>query len=260
MIKFLKLSIVSLTLFLIAFSPSYAVEATGSAVSDDDVKEKIKERLEKVVETGLDKVKGIIDQENKDKLFAWVGTIKSLNKTNLSIETINGIKEAEIATNAAIFKVATGKARKEIKSSDLQVGQYIINIGPKNENDVITGKRLLVMDEVPTVAKRDLVAGKVTEIDEEKVTVKKNGEALTLTIDKKVNLKINAIKKPVVDDIQIDDYLTAIVILDEKGEIKTVKTVLVIPGKTNPQAQENEVAPEKLETNEDTNEATKSSE
>lgn len=223
------------SLFLITIkitAPSFALEATSSAVSDSEVKEKIKERLEKVVETGIEKVKGIIDQENKNKLYAWTGFIKSISEINLSIDTSEGVKEAEIATDAAIFKVAPGKARQTIKANDLSVNQYIIIMGIKNSEEFLLGKRIIAADEKPATVRRRLISGKVIEVDEQKVTIKNNGDETSLTIDKKTKLKINGIKNPAAEDIQIDDHLAAIAVLDENEKIKSTSVILVIPTKS----------------------------
>jgi hypothetical protein len=49
------------------------------------------------------------------------------------------------------------------------------------------------------------------------------------------------INKPSVDDIQIGDQLITIVTLDKNDKIDLVKTILVVPGKANPAAVENEI-------------------
>ena len=114
---------------------------------------------------------------------------------------------------------------------------------------VILGKRILILDEALAPAvKRDIIAGKVIEIDESQVTIQKNGDTANLGVGKKTKLKINGIKKPTVEDIQVNDYLTAIVAIGEKDEPGDVKAVLVIPGKTNPQAEENEVTEGEIES------------
>jgi len=246
-----------LLILLLSVSPILAEEA-DSKISEEDVKEKIKERLEEVVDKGLEKVKGVMEEEKKSKLYAWVGTIKSVTDSVLSIETINGLKEAKVGTSAAILKVAPGKSKKKIKIGNIKSGQFAIAMGTRDENEVVLGKRIIILDEAPTPAdERKIISGKVTEIDEEEVTIQKNGEAETLTINKKVKLKINGIKKPIVEDIQINDYLTAIVILDEKEEVELTKAVLVIPGKTNPQAEENEVTEEEIKSATPSTESTK---
>jgi preprotein translocase subunit YajC len=219
------------------------------AVSDDEVKEKIKERLEDVVEKGLDQVKGLMDQEKQNTIYGWSGTVESIKDEMLQIKTSLDLKEAKIATNADILKVNSGKGKKEIEPEDIVPDQFVITMGPKEEENLILAKRIIVLDEAPEpAAKRELISGKVKEIDGTEVLIQKNGDEVTLEIDKEVDLIISGIKGPNTDDIQVDDYLTAIVVLDKTGQVDSVKSVLVIPGATNPQAEENEVTEEEIES------------
>lgn len=235
-------------IFIILFSsPVLAIEATNSAVSEDEVKEKIKERLEETVREGLEKIKGVITQEKENQLYAWVGTITIVNKDKLQIQTKTDLCETQVASNAAIYFLPTAKGKQTIKAGDIKKGQFVIAMGPKIEDKLILGKRILTMDEAPeNGAARDLKTGKVNEIDEKTVTIKKNGDSFKISLDDDVNIQVNGIKKPTVEDIQIDDQLTALVVLDKEGNIESVKSVLVVPGKTNPQAVENDATQEDI--------------
>lgn len=242
-----KIIIISLISLISLITVPFSVIAVDSNISEDDIKEKIKERLEEVVDKGLEKVKGVMEEEKKSKLYAWVGIIESVSEKKMSIKTIDGLKEAKAASNAAIFKLVLGKSKKSVDAEDIEKGQFIISMGPKEE-EIILAKRIILMDEAPTPVKREIISGKVKEVDETKVTIQKNGETEVLTIAKKAKLTINSIKKPTVEDIQINDYLTAIVVLDKEDNLDEVKAVLIIPGETNPQAEENEVKEEETAT------------
>lgn len=239
--------IILIALIILIPNSVFAVEATTSAVSEDEVKEKIKERLEETVKEGLEKIKGVITQEKEDKLYAWVGVVENVAE-KLTIQTKTDLCEAEVASNAAIYFLPAGKSKKTIKTEDIKTKQFIIAMGNKLEDKLILAKRIITMDEAPgNGEKRDLLAGKVSEIDEDTITIKKNGDSFEITLDKKVSIQINGIKKPTVEDIQVDDYLTALVALDKDNNIKSTKSILVLPGKTNPQAVENEATAEDIQ-------------
>lgn len=216
-------------------------DATGSAVSEDQVKEKTKELLEGVDDKDLEKTKEEMTKEASNKIYAWVGKVDSVNGETLVISTLEGLKTTNIATNADILKVIPNKPRTNIKPEDIKTGQSAICMGPKDDSEVILAKRIIIMDEAPVVIKREVISGKITEIDETKVSVKKNGDTVQLTIDSDVKLNIVGIKKPTTEDLQLNDYLYAIVLENDKSKITAVKAVLVVPGKANPQAKENEV-------------------
>lgn len=230
--SFLNFSISSLTL---------AQGATESAISEEEVKEKIKERLEKVVNEGLDKIKGVIKEKKTEKIYAYVGKIKSINNHNLTIKTIFGDKQVEVASQAAILKVIPKKSKTTINLEDLELDQFVIAMGPKKEEGVLEGKRLIIAPQPSVSLKRKVLWGKVVEIDDKKVTFKTNEEQESIIIGSKTKLKIVGIEKPTIDDIQIGDHLSAIVTLDKKGQIGLTRVVLVIPGEANPAAAENEI-------------------
>jgi len=142
-------------------------EATDANISEEDVKDKIKERLEEVVDKGLATVKGVMEEEKKSKLYAWVGTVESSSEEKISIEAADGLKEAKVASNAAIFKLIPGKSKKSIDAEDIEKGQFAIVMGPKEE-EVILAKRIITLDEAPIPVKREIISGKVKEVDESK--------------------------------------------------------------------------------------------
>lgn len=229
-------------LIIVLFLGSLLVTFPTSAeetVSEEEVKEKMKERLEKVVD--LDKVKGIIEEEKAKKIYAYAGKIKSINNHNLTIETVFGNKQVEVSTQAAILKIESKKGRTTIEFEDLEIDQFTISMGPRGEKEVLMGKRLIVISEPSLALKRKVLAGKVIEIDDKKVTFQINGESETIVISSKTDLKIVGIEDPAVEDIQIGDQIISIVTLDEDDQIDLVKAVLVRPGEANPAAVENEI-------------------
>ena len=239
-VKLLNCLIVLLLALIVASPVMAAIEATSSA-SDSEVKAKIKERLEQVAETDFQQVKNEA-QLAAGKVYAWVGTTAGISQPTLSIKTTEGDKQAKIASSAAILKVIQGKGRTTIKEEEITTGQYIIVMGPKDENGTIIAKRIVISDQpAASTVIREIIFGKVTEVDDEKIVVKKNGDSATLTITSKTKLKIVGQQTPTISKVQVNDYAAAIVIVDKNDKITAVKTVLVIPGATNPDADANKV-------------------
>ena len=223
MVKLFFCFLLSLSLVTI---PILAQEATPLIITEEQVKEKIQERLEQGVKA--------------NKTYAYSGLIKEVKDAALKIETSFGSKEVKVASQAAILKVSPDKAKSEVKLEDLEVDDFVIAIGPMDSNQVITGKRLIITDTAPASQKRKLLFGKVTEIDGQKITFK-NSQQQSITVDSKTKLKINGLEKPVVEDIQIGDLIRVIVTLDKSDKIDKIKVVMVIPGEASPAAEENEV-------------------
>ncbi|PIS09070.1 hypothetical protein COT75_03330 [Candidatus Beckwithbacteria bacterium CG10_big_fil_rev_8_21_14_0_10_34_10] len=239
--KILRIILKIIIIISLLSTPVLAEEATPGAISDDEVKEKIKERLEEVSDKDLNEVKDEIEAEKKNQLFAWVGTVGETDGKTIKINTLGGIKETKANPEADIFELTPGKSKKEIDFKDIEVDQFIISMGIKETDNLILGKRIIVLDEAPVTEKREIIMGKVTEVDEETITLKKNGDREKIKISKNTKLKINGIKKPTAEDIQIDDFLNAVITLNKDGQIDEVKAVLVVPGESNPQAEVNEI-------------------
>ncbi len=67
-----KITLICLIALICLIIPPFSVlaEETDANISEEDVTEKIKERLEEVVDKGLEKVKGVMEEEEKSKLYA----------------------------------------------------------------------------------------------------------------------------------------------------------------------------------------------
>ena len=200
-------------------------EATSAAVND------IRAKVKEIVQEKL-------DQAQKGQKMAFVGTISEINGLNLTLQTNEGDKQLNVATDAAII----GKGGKRIKAEDLKNGLFAIAMGYLEENDVL-GVRRLVMSEKPKASAKKVAFGKVTDISkEEKVlTVKNEKKGIIYTIEvndkttltKKVDGKIQKVKLEVVET---GDYLIAIgTPTENEHKLITAKIIHVIPGLSKPE-------------------------
>jgi hypothetical protein len=216
-------------------------ESTPSSISQEKVKEKIKERLEQVVDEKLEQVKGAIEKKAQEKLYAFAGNLKSIENRLLTLNTFFGDKQVEVATQAAILRYKD-RSSDEINIEDINKDEFIIAMGTKKD-DILLGKRIFVTTKLSPAEERKFLHGKVTEVDDSTISFSENGseDTKTIEIEKNTKLKIVGIDKPEIENIQVNDLLRAIVSLNEEGETLEVKTILIIPGETNPAAAENEI-------------------
>ncbi len=239
--------ILSIFMLFSAFNPVLAQEdedtdSPSPNISEDEVKEKIKERLEQVVGDKLEQVKGAIKKRAEEKLYALAGTVNKIEDNLLTLNTALGEQAVKVASQAAILRIEN-KQSSDIEITDIEEDEFIIAMGTREEG-LLVGKRIIVSSDKPVPAeKRKLLFGKVTEVDDDKISFSSNGESelQTIEIGKKTKLIISGISKPEIEDIQVNDLLRAIVALDEDEQIDEVRTILIIPGATNPAAAENEV-------------------
>lgn len=255
-----KRILIILTALLLIATPAFAAkDATESAA--EEIKEKIKERLEKTVgenSEGEEKEKKDPSKETEEaKYHAWVGNLIKIENNTLYISTDEGEKQAEIDDDAVILQTEKGKSRKEVGAEDLLEGNFILAMGTLKD-DIITAKRIISTPAVPDQPEKTLIYGKVSEIDDKAIKLS-NGQQNTLPVDEdETSLFIKGVKSPKFVDIQLEDKVYAITII-EKDEIKETLSIFVIPGKYNPENEQNQ-AEEESTPSAKTGESTESAE
>ena len=204
-----------LILLIIIVVLGFPAIASAETATDSSVTTKIKERLEKTAEQGLDTIKEeLTSQSLSPRKKAYVGLVKSVTEELITLEY-------KSQTYPVYIDVAT-----PAKPDD-----YLLALGfflP--DQNQFHAKKILVIDTPQPPLQRQLITGQIQEIDGNKITV----DNKSLTINSKTELIIQDIEKPSTDDLELKDSLFAIVTLDKNGDINQVKNILVIPGKNNP--------------------------
>jgi len=219
-ISIIFLSLIFVFCFL-SFNKIQALAVTSEATSAaaQDLRDKVKEIVrEQIVQT------------QKGQKMAFFGEITDIADLNLKIETNEGQKTLNIATDAAIVS----KAGKKMKISELVTGVFAIAMGYA-ENTNLLGVRRLVLIEKPAAVEKEAAFGKVTDISsvEKIITIKNEKQNLIYTVEiddktlinKKVDGKIQKVK---FETITKNDKIIAIGTPSEnEHKIITAKTVYV---------------------------------
>ena len=238
-----KRILIILTTILLIATPAFAAkDATESAT--EEIKEKIKERLEKTVSEDSENIeKETPNNTNTAKYHAWVGNLIKTESSVLHIDTSEGEKQAEIDDDTTILQTEKGKSRKEVEAKDLSEGNFILAMGTLKD-DIIIAKRIISTPPAPDQPEKILIYGKVSEIEEEKITLK-NGDETSLPVDEKeTKLIIKGVSKSKFVDIQIEDKLYAVAKSDDNGNIDETLSIYIIPGKYNPENEQNQIEKE----------------
>jgi len=232
--------IIAISLLIIAMpiKISSAQTASPSAELDSDlVKEKLKERLEKTLaENPIPK---------RTRWYGLFGTITaktgedtlSLTKSDSSTATIILTSDTELS----FYK--SGSPTKKIKMADIQQDWFAIAMGTEmSDNLTLTASRISFSPAQAAMPKRNIVYGKVTEIDDKTINLA-NGKVTTAKFPKKYTLVIKGVTKPKLEDINIDDKAIAIVedLIEADTVTQNIKSIYVIPSKTNPKSEANQI-------------------
>lgn len=211
--------------------------ATGFAQetteSEDLIKEKIKERLEKTVGEEIKGIQEEIEREAKKKAFT--GLIQTITPQGVILETDFGTREASFSAETDLFYYEPGKGQTSIQATDLEVADYVILMGIL-EDSVLQVKRGVKTPEPEATETRRLIFGKVEEIDNQKIKFSRVGaetEMVSIEIGKNVPFEIKGQEEAEIEDIQIGDQIFAIVTQE-----KEVKKILIVPGKKSPLSEE----------------------
>jgi len=225
----LKFLIVIFTFSFFIFHLSYAkaatvtTQATVSSPSATPTDEKVQEVREAVKEKVLEKI-----QEIKDKIEkkGYVGILKEMTDSTLTLETLTGEKMVQIASQAAII----GTSRKEIKAKDLEIDQKIICMGTLDENKILQAKRIVVVPTpTKTPPKRQAFAGRISQIDSKTKTVtlahlRKLTQQYIVKVDKNTNLLEGKF-----EDLKVDNILVVVSSQEKESETPTALLIKTLP-------------------------------
>lgn len=210
-----NISILALTIFLIFgfFGCVFAQESTESA---DSVRDKVKEKIENVI--------------NKPK--AYLGTITDKTEDTLQIKNLKGEIQFVSVEAEQTSMLSVGKTSKTIKYDDVALGDFIIAMGyialdgndeKTNGNSVLETKRILVTQPFePT--KRKIAFGNVVSIEKKILTLKSGEEEYKFEFPK-------SWKGPEIDEIADGDKVAIVGVPDEEKVI--IRTIEIVSNNNN---------------------------
>lgn len=255
--KFLKQISLALTGFAIVTGTLFysttvsSQESTSPAIPDEEIKENIKDRLEKAIK----------DQETTIQLKrAWVGTLESIANHTLTIETRDGPKLASISAESDFVRLPK---RTKITAEDLKIGSFTIVMGYLDGNQVLNARRVVIQEEAPETPSRQahFVISFEYDKDDDSITANlTSGETQEFELNKNTEITIG--ENSEIEEAEIDDLENAqraiiiIKIEDEEEEITTtLLRIHILP------LLEEDINPEpSLSDESEENQATESSE
>lgn len=202
---------------------------------DERIKQKVEERIEKVLSTA--------EQGQKRAL---VGILKSIANSTLTIETQGGNFQAKVAIDAIILN----EDREEIELDDLAIGNNLIAMGYFDNQNVLDAKRVVITEEFQ-IPETESVFGLVTDISQEEkvLTIKHPKSATVYMVDVGTKTKITKrvegeVKEIKFSDIEENDRLVVIGKPEENEEkIITANLIHVVTGASPETFEEEEEQP-----------------
>jgi len=116
---------------LLVYSSEFQKYITTGESQDQGLADSIRERVEQKVSQALKSPKALL------------GTVTDISENTLQIKSSGGEIE-QISVSADTSALAMGKTNKEVKVTDVAIGDYIVAMGFMNGNGVLDTKRILI--------------------------------------------------------------------------------------------------------------------
>jgi hypothetical protein len=147
---------------------------------------------------------------NKPK--AYLGTVTDITDSTIQIRTKTS-EIRQISTNPDVVVTNTSPTVKIVKLTDIAIGDFIVAMGYKNGNQVLSSQRILI---TPAVTDPNITVEMAKGVD---VTPAKTTQVLSFQDGKVTKSKSSAIE----DDTQVVSVTTNI------NEKSSIRTVFVLP-------------------------------
>jgi hypothetical protein len=156
-----------------------------------------------VRETVLKKVEDVLNSPK-----AYLGTVTDIAEKTIQLKTDSGTIEQVSAADEDLTVIKQNPTAKEVKFTDIAIGDYIVAMGYRNGNHVLNAKRILITGpETPLQIK--IVFGKVKSITKKEIIVNEGDKAVINTSTKQSSKNIKAGDTVILTGRSTKDILTA---------------------------------------------------
>ncbi len=127
--------------------------------------------------------------------LAYIGVVTDI--TDSAIQIKNGLGEIQqISTNkdSTVYVKTTNDTTKQVKSTDVAIGDFLIAMGVRQVNDVLSASRILITDPIKETTRRGLF-GTVTASPVGKITVKNEKTNDSISVTPADSLQITGVTK-----------------------------------------------------------------
>ena len=173
-----------------------------------------------VRETVLKKVEDILNSPK-----AYLGTVTDIAEKTIQLKTDSGTIEQVSASDKDTTVIKQSPTAKEVKLTDIAIGDYIVAMGYRNGNHVLNAKRILI-SEPSVIPQIKILYGKVKSISKKEIIVNENDKAAVTTTTNLSNKKIKAEDTVIVVGTTVKDIFTArtIFLVESAAPSPTPKT------------------------------------
>lgn len=186
--------------------------AQDTSTNEADIRQKIIKKVQEVLE----------------KPKAYIGVVTDISGGTIQIKTQAGQIQQVSANPDSLTVIKVGKTNKEIKLTDIAIGDFIVALGFKNGNNVLDARRILTMSPltepgilllyggVTKVEKKDIILTQLKSREQTKILIDLDTDILVQKGQKKVTIKLS--------DLNEGDLIIAVISKDTSK----ARTIFVI--------------------------------
>ncbi|HJX59502.1 hypothetical protein A2V61_03035 [Candidatus Woesebacteria bacterium RBG_19FT_COMBO_47_8] len=145
--------------------PQSTPEPTTEA-STDSIRQKVQEKVNEALNSPT----------------AYLGTVTDIAESSIQLKSASG-EIQQVGTENSPTVIKDGKTPKAVKLTDIAIGDYIIAMGYKNGNHVISAQRILITTPA-SPSNRTAIEGAITDTGKNSLSIETLGkESLSATVD-----------------------------------------------------------------------------
>lgn len=226
-LKFLLTFMLCALFMLSVLLPTTLAQEYSSSISPSGTPKNVRDNLRERVEEKLTQL------SNKPR--ALIGKITEIQDGSLLIETKDGVKQLKLGANVTVIDARDSKNKKTLDGKSLVLGDLIVALGFQNSKDVLEGRRILVISELPTSTRR-AVYGIVEELKKDSLIIRhpKKDEMWTIKVDSKTRFTKKSdgkVQKAEFSDVETGDRIVAVGTPTKETNTLMARLIHVIPGK-----------------------------
>lgn len=167
-----KIIILALLTAIIIFLGTTANAQEEATQESDPIREKVQDKIEEV--------------QNKPR--AYLGTVTDISENNIQIKSIDGEILQVIVNQDETSFVKINSSSQTVSFEDVAIGDFLVNMGYVNTNDVLDAKRILITAQ-PDNNERVSELGEVTKANSSDLSLKiLGGSTLLITPAKNASI------------------------------------------------------------------------
>ena len=203
------------TRVLVVYSSAFVKKdvVSNNPTTDSSSESAIRAKVEEKVKAAMSKPK------------AYLGVVTDITDSTIQIKALNGEIKQITAKAEEVTVIKTGKTNKEVKLTDIGIGDFIVAMGYKNGNQVLTAQRILITEPV-TEPRSKATYGVVSAVSVKSVTIAEN----ELTPDKLTGIfsvSREKVAKTLFSNIEEGGF--AVFVTLEESNKTTVRSIFVLP-------------------------------